>query len=689
MKTETREGEASPSMTVLMLVDSLQIGGTETHVLAVTKQLMAAGHRVIVGTSGGPYLGAFEDAGVEIVTMPFRSDDPLREELTHLLQHVREIVANEDIDVLHAHHVGGMKIAAHVAEETGIPLVMTIHGLYYPMLQLQRYIHSCDHIIAVSHPVARWLHEKFPQTRRRVVLIQNGIDTSEFSPGPRDNGFRRDLDVPLEETLILSCGRIAWGKTRVLAVAIESLLHLSNNDKVHLAVVGSGPDKPLIRAIATMVNRQLDREAVRFLGEQKSGLPDMYRAADIVIGSARVALEAMGCGRPVLAAGNAGYVGPIVGSNVREGWEVYFGDHSGFGPANVSRMTEDLDTLLRTRDTQSNEWERCRAWVGENFNIETVTAQIEGVYRTALKHDGAAATDRSSHPTGTLSDRIDTPSNRVHAPSDLALPAEASPVDGKFAAPPDDSAPPRPSSTSVATADGGRPLISVAIPAYNPGGFLDACLQGLFEQTYTPLEIIVVDDASTDDTPDIVAKWIDKAKQTEDRTVIYHRLPKNVGFAHALSVGYFLSTGQFIANHDADDISHPERIERQYNFLLENVECDLIGTNFESFSHSLQQRQPSRLLKYGSDIDASYRQGNHCVCFGSMLFRRRVRDRLGGLTSFADGAEDFEFVARAITQGFKVDNMRDVLYYYRTHAGQRSRTFYGKRNRIQDTVSPV
>ena len=62
--------------------------------------------------------------------------------------------------------------------------------------------------------------------------------------------------------------------------------------------------------------------------------------------------------------------------------------------------------------------------------------------------------------------------------------------------------------------------------------------------------------------------------------------------------------------------------------------------------------------------------------------RREVIERLGGLTTFLQGAEDYEFVSRAIVQGFNVQNLRTPLYYYREHGTQRSKEFYGVRSAL-------
>lgn len=85
-------------------------------------------------------------------------------------------------------------------------------------------------------------------------------------------------------------------------------------------------------------------------------------------------------------------------------------------------------------------------------------------------------------------------------------------------------------------------------------------------------------------------------------------LPVNTGFAGALTVGYFMSSGEYIAVNDADDISHPLRLDKQVNFLLENPDYDLIGANYKVFynADSIEDGQKSNWLQYGDSIQECY-----------------------------------------------------------------------------------
>lgn len=219
-------------------------------------------------------------------------------------------------------------------------------------------------------------------------------------------------------------------------------------------------------------------------------------------------------------------------------------------------------------------------------------------------------------------------------------------------------------------------LVSVVIPCYNASSYIEECLNGLLSQTYKNIEVILVNDASTDHTVKIVEQWIEKTNPSFP--IIICNLPVNTGFAGALNIGYFMSSGEYIAVNDADDISHPLRFEKQVNFLKENPDYDLIGTNYRSFTDDNKENgKEANWLYYGEDIRKIYAIGKHCVCHGTILFRGKVFDLLGGPTRRITGAEDYEFIVKFLNAKLKIDNLREVLYYYRVHEKQRSKQFYG------------
>lgn len=223
-------------------------------------------------------------------------------------------------------------------------------------------------------------------------------------------------------------------------------------------------------------------------------------------------------------------------------------------------------------------------------------------------------------------------------------------------------------------------LVSVVITNYNNQKYIEECLDSILKQTYKDIELILIDDASTDNSDEIIRKWIKKNvnKFKKNDLFTYIKLPRNIGFSGAITLGFFLARGEFIAVQDGDDISHEERIKRQVNYLRKNNNISVVGTNYNIFENNLKKLEKANWLKYGVDkIRESYKKGNHCVCHGTILFRGKVFDKLGGLTRKFDGAEDYEVISKFINEG--VENLKETLYYYRAHPNQRSRHYYKKK----------
>lgn len=113
--------------------------------------------------------------------------------------------------------------------------------------------------------------------------------------------------------------------------------------------------------------------------------------------------------------------------------------------------------------------------------------------------------------------------------------------------------------------------VSVLVPTYNRANFLPATLDSILFQTYTPAEVIVVDDGSTDETPNILAQLYPKVK--------YHRID-NSGVCRARNIAASLATSPYIAFCDSDDLWRPDKLEKQMELHLRYPEVKHSFTNF-------------------------------------------------------------------------------------------------------------
>lgn len=203
-----------------------------------------------------------------------------------------------------------------------------------------------------------------------------------------------------------------------------------------------------------------------------------------------------------------------------------------------------------------------------------------------------------------------------------------------------------------------RPLISVIVPVYNAENYIDGSVESLLCQTIADIEIILVDDCSTDGS----LKRCEHYARNDNRVHV-HKRTSNGGIVVALNEGISISRGQFIARMDADDISLPRRFESQIEYLRNNPGIDLCGTSIElidsrenSLGVTLAVIDPplvKLLLKYCSPI-----------AHPTWMMRRSVVEALGGYRNVAP-LDDYDFLSRAVKFGFALGNVRSVGLKYR------------------------
>ncbi len=204
------------------------------------------------------------------------------------------------------------------------------------------------------------------------------------------------------------------------------------------------------------------------------------------------------------------------------------------------------------------------------------------------------------------------------------------------------------------------PSVSVVMCAYNAAEFIALAIQSILDQTLTDFELLIVDDASTDTTRDIIHTFKDPRIR-----VFYHE--KNRGSAAARNTALREAKGEYIALMDADDISLPSRLMRQKRYLDTHKDIGLLGTNSIGLERNrFQPRLCSNLFaSLGVDVLIKMEFENPTLMFRSKIFRE---NHIYYDESFVHGeAEDFEFISRILPHT-KVRKMARPLLIYRVRA---------------------
>jgi glycosyltransferase involved in cell wall biosynthesis len=204
-----------------------------------------------------------------------------------------------------------------------------------------------------------------------------------------------------------------------------------------------------------------------------------------------------------------------------------------------------------------------------------------------------------------------------------------------------------------------HPLVSFLIVAHNAGGYLTPCLRSVQNQTYSNIEIVLVDNASTDGS---VEEAVDRIRP--DCVIRVVRCSSNLGWAAGAVFGLPACRGEFVARLDADDLSPPDRTERQLDYLHRFPSIDAVGGDVMMIDRSgkcLGLRPALRtafLRKYGSKWHVGT---NHSTL---MLRQRAIQERFYNTTMFTNA--DYEYI-EWIARGGKLGCVGGVMAWYRQH----------------------
>ncbi|MEC0213249.1 glycosyltransferase [Paenibacillus ehimensis] len=197
--------------------------------------------------------------------------------------------------------------------------------------------------------------------------------------------------------------------------------------------------------------------------------------------------------------------------------------------------------------------------------------------------------------------------------------------------------------------------VSVVIPCYNHGKYVEEAIKSVLDSTYENIEIIVVNDGSTcEDTISILKDLEIKYKDI----VFIHQ--SNKGLPGARNSGIRVSTGEYILPLDADDLIAPTFIEKAVWVLIRKPEISLVYSNVQLFGKE-------NYVWYTKDFSFNELLIDNYIP-ATALFRKKIWEQLDGYDeSFAKGYEDWEFWLRIASNGFKGYKINEVLFFYRKH----------------------
>lgn len=207
-------------------------------------------------------------------------------------------------------------------------------------------------------------------------------------------------------------------------------------------------------------------------------------------------------------------------------------------------------------------------------------------------------------------------------------------------------------------------LVSVIMPTYNAVKHLNEAIDSIIRQTYSDWELVIIDDGSTDGTQEIIQSYCER-----DSRIKLIAGPMQ-GIAAALNLGIDKSQGEYVARMDADDISLPERLEKQVDYMEKNEDIDVCATLYKIFSEAGIMEYTPSLPCYDEMIKA--RMLFECIIAHPTVMFRKSTLLQGWRYDTKAIAEDYDLWTRMILD-LKFFCIQEILFHYRVSDGSASR----------------
>lgn len=201
------------------------------------------------------------------------------------------------------------------------------------------------------------------------------------------------------------------------------------------------------------------------------------------------------------------------------------------------------------------------------------------------------------------------------------------------------------------------PFITILMASYNEEQSISSAILSIVNQTYKNWELIVIDDGSSDDTAKIVMHF-----QKSDNRIKLIRNKTNIGLAQSLNRGIGLSQGKYIARMDADDISYPERLQLQAEFLDAHSEIAVVGGNAELFDESGDFIRKTNMPISPQEIKRSIIKMNPMI-HPSVMYRREFIQAMEGYDSKLRKKQDYDLWLRGSSM-YQFANLKEVIIRY-------------------------
>lgn len=370
-------------LNVLLSLMQLDIGGAETHVVELAKELKRKGLNPIIASNGGAYEKEIEEAGIKHYCVPLQNKNP--KNMIKSVRLLKRIIKDEKIDIVHSHARIPSFILGLLQKKMKFPFVTTAHWVFTTKWGLKYITNWGEKSVAVSDDIKDYLMDNYSVAESDIKVTINGIDTDKFSPDTDTADIRRELGINPEDTVIVYVSRLDESRSLVAKQLVEIVPEIYKTvENLKVVIVGGGDDYLNIEKSVAKVNSEIGADAIILTGA-RTDINTLVAIGDLFIGVSRAALEAMSAEKPVIIAGNEGYIGLFDDSKLSVGIDTNFCCR-GCAQSSPGLLLDDVKKFFALPDDEKrNLAVYGRELIKSNYSVSRMADDTIEVYKWALE----------------------------------------------------------------------------------------------------------------------------------------------------------------------------------------------------------------------------------------------------------------------------------------------------------------
>ena len=368
---------------ILMALMKLDIGGAETHVVELSKELVRRGYEVVIASNGGAYEQEIADAGIKHYTVPLQNKNPLN--VLKAFSTLEKIIKDEHIDIVHSHARIPSFILGILRKKMKFPFVTSAHWVFTTKYGLKYITDWGQKTVAVSDDIKKYLIENYKTDEKDIFVTINGIDLDKFSADTVCSDIREEFDIADDDFCIVGISRMdkdrSLASKQLISIAPKLLEKIPN---LKILIVGGGNDEEEAQSLANKANVACDRDVVKLAGA-RTDINKLVAVSSLFVGVSRAALEAMAAGKNTIVAGNEGYIGLFDETCLKVGIDTNFCCR-GCDETTEDRIYEDIIKYYnKTPEEKASMSAYSRRIVAEYYSVGKMTDDYVQAYNSLPK----------------------------------------------------------------------------------------------------------------------------------------------------------------------------------------------------------------------------------------------------------------------------------------------------------------